>query len=451
MSVWSVLVALLMLGVLVTVHELGHFWAARLLKIKAYELSIFVGPKLLNWKRKGIEYSIRALPFGAYVRFTDLDEDGKVKEPDDPELLTNQPRWKRLLVALAGPLMNLILGVLIFAALFSLTGFSTLEINNSAEGSQLRELVDQGDTQFQYGDVLLRVNGDRVMTAYDYMYEEDKGVFLTDPMILTMRSHTTGEIYEIELVPQVEERSMIGITHSVEIDPVYNGWEIYEVSRFQNDGDPVLEAGDYLTKVNGVSVTDESIYDYLENLNDGDTMSLTYIRNGEEYEEDCIRTMMVYTNPRGPMFRTCRPAGFSSFLSSVKAACAMPYTIINVSIRTIGDVFDGEEKVYNIVSGPVGLTTVVSDTVDDVDDSVNEKAVNLFQMAALLSIGLMITNFLPLPGLDGNQLVLIIVEMVLGHKLTKKRESVINTVGFVMLVCLMVFALASDILRIILD
>ncbi len=447
MSVWSVLVALLMLGVLVTVHELGHFWAARLLKIKVYELSIFVGPKLLNWKRKGIEYSIRALPFGAFVRFTELGEDGKVKNPNDPNILINQHRWKRLLVALAGPVMNLILGVLLFAAVFTLTGFSTLEVDRSVAGSQLEEVTGR----FQYGDEIIRVNGDRVLTAYDYMYEEDKGVCPADPMILTMRSHSTGEIYEIELIPEIEERAMIGISHSVEIDPVYNGWEIYEVSEYQNNGDPVLEAGDYLTAVNGVSVTEDIINDYLENLDDGGTMRLTYIRNGVEYEEDCIRTVMVYTNPRGPLFRTCRVTDFPTFIRTVKTACLMPYTIINVSIRSIGDVFEGEEKVYNMVSGPVGLTTVVSETVDDADDSVDEKVVSLFQMAALLSIGLMITNFLPLPGLDGNQLVLIIVEMALGHKLTKKRESVINTVGFVMLVCLMVFALASDILRIILD
>ena len=100
MSIWSIVVAILMLGLLVTVHELGHFWVARLLKIKAYEVSIFVGPKLVDWRKNDVEYSIRALPFGAYVRFTDFDENGNVVVSDDPDLLINSPRWKRLLVAL---------------------------------------------------------------------------------------------------------------------------------------------------------------------------------------------------------------------------------------------------------------------------------------------------------------------------------------------------------------
>ena len=74
MSAWSIIIAILILGVLVTVHELGHFWVARLLKIKAYEVAIFVGPKLVDWRKNDVEYSIRAIPFGAYVRFNDLTQ-----------------------------------------------------------------------------------------------------------------------------------------------------------------------------------------------------------------------------------------------------------------------------------------------------------------------------------------------------------------------------------------
>ena len=116
-SVWSILVVILMLGVIVTLHEFGHFWMACLLKIKAFEVSIFVGPKLFSWKKKGVDYSIRALPFGAYVSFTDMDEDGEPIESDDPDLLVNQKRWKRFLVAIAGPFMNAVLGFVIFSIL----------------------------------------------------------------------------------------------------------------------------------------------------------------------------------------------------------------------------------------------------------------------------------------------------------------------------------------------
>lgn len=451
MSIWSIIVAIIMLGLLVTVHELGHFWVARLLKIKAYEVAIFVGPKLIDWRKNDVEYSIRAIPFGAYVRFTDFDENGEVIVSDDPNLLINSPRWKRLLVSLAGPFMNLMLGVVIFSVLFSLTDYATLEVGGIRPGSQLAEVVINETAPFDIGDEVLKVNGNRVMTAYDYLYEVDQGISKSETCVLTMRSHITGDIYEMELVPQIEQRPMIGITHYSEIDERYNGWEIMDVSESQNNGDPILEIGDYLVAVDGKSVADEDFVDYFNNLTEGDTMRLTYVRNGVEYEEDCIKTLMTYANDRGLMLYSYEVTDFSTFLGALKTACLMPYTVVNVSIKSIGDVFEGHEEVYNMVSGPIGMTAVVSDVVDDVDDSFMEKFVTVVQMAGIISIGLVLTNMLPIPGLDGVQVILIVVEMIMGHPMSKKAENVINVAGFVLLICLALFAFASDIIRIILE
>lgn len=451
MSIWSIVVALLMLGLLVTVHELGHFWVARLLKIKAYEVSIFVGPKLIDWRKNDVEYSIRALPFGAYVRFTDYDENGNVVVSDDPNLLINSPRWKRLIVALAGPCMNMLLGVLIFAVMFTASGYATLTVANIITDSQLAEVYLTEQTPFDIGDTIVKVNGDRVFTAYDYMYETETGIPMLEPITLTLRSHTSGDYYDVLLTPRAEQRPMIGIVHYPDINPKYNGWEIYSVSEYQNNGDPILEVGDFLTKVDGKSVTDEDFDEYLNSLTEGDTMTLTYYRNGVEYEEECIKTLITYTNERGPVLAAYNVTGFRTFLGAVKTACLMPCTVINVSIRSIGDVFEGQEEVYNMVSGPIGMTTVVSDVVDDVDDSVKDKIMTVVEISGIISIGLMFTNLLPIPGLDGVQVILIVVEMIMGHPLSKKSEGIINAVGFVLLICLVIFAFTSDIIRILLE
>ena len=93
---------------------------------------------IVKWKnKKGVDFSIRCIPFGAYVLFTQMDENGNAIESDDPQLLVNQPRFKRLLVSLAGPLMNVILGIVIFAALNTATGFTSLDIAKAPDGSQL--------------------------------------------------------------------------------------------------------------------------------------------------------------------------------------------------------------------------------------------------------------------------------------------------------------------------
>ncbi len=437
-----------MLGLLVTVHELGHFWMACFLKIKAYEVSIFIGPKLFSWKRKGVDYSIRALPFGAYVRFTDFDDQGNAIESDDPELLINQKRWKRLLVAIAGPFMNAVLGVLIFAIMNCVSGYTSLNIGPVSEGTQLAAAVT-ADSPYQMEDRIVKVNGDRVFTYLDFFYELDNGVREDQEMVLTLRSAETHELYEITLVPELTTRPMLGITYSLDTIEEYQGWEIYAVSEQQNGGNPILKEGDILREIDGKPVIDEDFEEYFANLTEGDTMHLTFERDGEIMEEDCLKTMITVANSRGVRLIAYDIKSAKDFFGAVKTAAMMPATIGNITVRAIGDVFEGEEEVYNMVSGPVGVTSVVSEVVDDQNDTLAIKIVSVIQLAGIISIGLVFTNMLPIPGLDGVQVILIIVEMVIGHKLSKKSETVINGIGFVMLIALMIFAFASDIIRII--
>ena len=447
-SVWSIITVILMLGLLVTVHELGHFWVACLLKIKAYEVSIFIGPKLFSWRRKGVDYSIRALPFGAYVRFTDFDDQGNAIESDDPELLINQKRWKRLLVAIAGPFMNAVLGVLIFAIMNCASGYTSLNIGPVSEGTQLEAAVTE-DSPFQTEDQIIKVNGHRVFTYLDFFYELDKGVREDQTMVLTMRSAQTHDIYELTLVPELSTRPMLGITLRLDNIEELNGWEIYAVNEQQNNGNPILREGDILREIDGKPVVDDDFEEYLATLTEGDTMRLTFERDGEIMEEDCIKTMITVANARGVRLVAYDIKSPKDFFGAVKSAAMMPDTIGNITIRAIGDVFEGEEEVYNMVSGPVGVTSVVSEVVDDQNDTLAIKIISVIQLAGIISIGLVFTNMLPIPGLDGVQVILIVVEMVIGHRLSKKSETVINGIGFVMLIALMIFAFASDIIRII--
>ena len=170
----SIVVVLIMLGVLATLHELGHYWMARLLKIKVFEVSIFVGPKLLKWKHMGVDFSLRMIPIGAYVRFSEVDEEGKAVDSKDPDLLLNQPRIKRLLVALAGPAMNLCLGILIFLVMFWVTGFTTTHITKPEKGSQLAAYAEMVNAKF-FG----LVNGIDIYffhKNYDGIYCEIEGI-----------------------------------------------------------------------------------------------------------------------------------------------------------------------------------------------------------------------------------------------------------------------------------
>lgn len=432
-TLFSIVICLLGLGILAAIHEIGHFFVARLLKIKVYELSIFVGPKLFGWTRKGIEYSIRLIPIGAYVRFSEIDEDTGELKDDNPENLINQARWKRLLVALAGPIMNLVLGSIIFAICFSKFGYLVLRQDIVVENSQVAM------AQIEQGDEILSFNDRRVLTQLELAYYLDQ-VSNTDEIKLEMRSKRTGEKYEAVLVPEMSEQYMIGITHYLGLDE-NNGWEIVGVDANQNNGNPVIQVGDSLIAINGVPVSDPSIENLVDESN-GNPVSVTLIRNGEEMTLELTPTLIMTTNYRGIYLE--EGSGFKDLLYQ---SVVFPISFIRLSIDSIAEAIAGNVPAYDVVSGPVGIASVVTDVVEDEETDNSEKYEMLLFLAGGISVGLAFTNLLPIPGLDGNQIVLTIVEMIRGKKLSRKAEQVINVVGFCLIVVLVIFALASDIIR----
>ena len=440
----SIIFVLIMLGVLATLHELGHYWMARLLKIKVFEVSIFVGPKLIKWKHKDVDFSIRMIPVGAYVRFTEIDEEGKAVESKDPDLLINQPRIKRLIVALAGPVMNLVLGILIFTVMFCATGFTSTHIIKPEAGSQLAAYSDMvGD-----GDTVKAINGVNVYTSFDLIFELDS----SDPsknLDVTIKSKETGKNYDVTLEPIIRARPMLLITvENKLVTNEYNGWKVYSVSEEQNNGNPVIKPGDYVTHINGKSVDEEDFEDFLYNITD-DVVTVTYVRDGEVHEDQLVPKYVDTVNSRGITLLNYKVNTAGRFFLALGYAAKMPASIMNISIRGIKDIIAGKVKAYNLVSGPIGITTMVNEVVADEQDTFADKAYVLVMMSAVISIALAFSNLLPIPGLDGIQIVFIVVEMVIGRRLSDKAEARLTVVGFIFIVLLLIFAFVSDILRII--
>ena len=440
----SIIVVLIMLGVLATLHELGHFWVARLLKIKVFEVSIFVGPKLITWQHKDVKFSIRMIPIGAYVRFSEIDEEGYVVKSDDPDLLINQPRFKRLIVSLAGPVMNLLLGFMIFFAMFWATGFVSTDIGMPIEGTQTYEVA----SEYTAGDKITKINGNRVYSSYDLYFELDS----VDPasvMTVTLKSKETHKSYDIELTPVVRNRAMLLITvESTNTENEYKGWHVYSVEEEQNNYNPVLQAGDYVTHINGISVADEGFDDFIYNVTD-EILTVTYVRDGKTADVEIAPKYVETATSRGIVLASYKIDSPAHFFYALGYAAKMPATIGNITVRGIKDIIAGREKAYNLVSGPIGITTMVNDVVKDEQDTVGDKIYVLIMLSAVISIALAFSNLLPIPGLDGIQIIFIVVEMVIGHKLSEKAESRLTIVGFVMIILLLILAFISDILRII--
>lgn len=433
MSPLSIIICLIGLGVLAAVHEIGHFLVARLLKIKVYELSVFVGPKLFSWRRKDIDYCIRLIPLGAYVRFSEIDEETGELKDDNPENLINQARWKRLLVSLAGPFMNVILGSIIFAICFSKFGFLALRQDVVVPNTQVAA------TNIQPGDTILEINDRRVLCQMELSYYLSQ-IGNGEEIHLLMRSRETGEKYEAVLVPEFSKQYMLGISHYNELDE-NQGWDIIEVDASSNEGNPVIKVGDSVLSVNGVAVSDPSIADVVR-ASGGEPISVELIRDGQKMTVEMKATMIETTNLRG-IYLQDGSGAWDIFRESI----VFPISFVRLSIDALAQAFTGKVPAYDVVSGPVGIASVVSEVVDAPKTDNSEKIEMLLILAGGISTGLAFTNLLPIPGLDGNAIVLTVVEMIRGKKLSRKAEQVINVIGFVMIVALVLFALVSDVIR----
>lgn len=432
MNIISVIIGLLGLGILAAVHEIGHFLVAHWLGIKVEELSIFVGPSLFHWKRKGVEYHIRLIPFGAYVRFPGFEEDNNgIANPDS---YINQPRWKRLLVSLAGPLTNVVFGILIFTVTFSIFGFYTPKLDRFSEGDQITA------TSAVPGDRVEYLNGNRIFTDLDLNFFLSK-VMNDQECELTLSSAETGELYSVTLVPEIYDRSFIGVT-VMDKPEGQEGWEIIAIDPTQNNNQPVLKVGDYIINVNDTPFFEE-MYNNNMKENGEKTLKITFIRDGVKQDVQLEPSVKQVSNYRG--IYVTRGSGFGDL---IKESLMYPVSIIRVSVLALQELFTGQVEVQNVLSGPVGMVMLVNQVVETpyVDNSL--KVEQLLQMAGLISVGLAFSNMLPLPGLDGNALVLVTVEMIRGKKISAKTEKIINAVGFVVLIALVILAFASDIIRI---
>ena len=433
MSPLSIVICIIGLGLLAAAHEIGHFVVARRLGIKVEELSIFVGPSLVSWTRKGVVYHIRLIPFGAYVRFPGIeDEDGGESNPDS---YFKQPRWKRLIVSLGGPVTNFLLGIIIFAVMFSTTGFFSVNLDTVYPGTQIAE------TQAVKGDVIQAINGHTILTDLDLNYAMST-IPNTDPIHMTLRSQTSGQSYDIVLQPVITSQYYLGITRMNDLDE-YGGWDIVEVNPAQNDGNPVFKVGDSLLSVNGVSITDPGFVELIA-YSDGKELTAHIVRDGVEQDITLTTIPIETVNDRGIYIQLGE-----GFLPMIRQSVLYSVSLIKVSVFTIRDMVTGRIAAKDTLTGPVGIANIVSDVVDEPSTDSGEKIVNLGLIAGLISVGLAFSNMLPLPGLDGNAMVMLIVEMIRGKKISLKTERVINVLGFVFLIALTIYVLTIDIMRLV--
>ena len=411
LKIWYVILAFLILMLMVTVHEFGHYLAGKLLKFKINEFAVGMGPKLLSKTRKNGEViSLRAFPLGGYCAFEGENDDGT----DNPDAFNKQKPWKRLIVLFAGAFFNFLFAVLVCFILFTAYGESVTVVGKPFG------YADSAVQELQTGDIIYEVNGKRVYLI------QSVSEYLKDDQLEVTVYRQDGTFKTIKVDKQTFFLSYVSdLNRDYKLD----------------DSGTLLTKGDQIYKIDDVYMSKNG--QYVQYLSD---LAVTY---GSDHV--CQVTILTQNNVQcvisltvddllkiGVMESRYSGLGISTKTMMYKYPFGMrmgrilPFcgeTAV-VVLKTLGGLFTGSTGLDEM-GGPITTIAVTSQVV-----AAGFPAVLL--LIVLISVNLAVFNLLPVPALDGCQMVFVIIEWITKKPLKPKVQAMINGIGLIILIALVI-------------
>ncbi|MEL7462593.1 MAG: RIP metalloprotease RseP [Pseudomonadota bacterium] len=426
---------LIVLGVVVFVHEYGHYIVGRWCGIKAEVFSIGFGKELFHWHdKRGMRWRVGILPLGGYVKFAgDMNAASAGVDADALANMTPEERagafhlapiWKRALTILAGPFANFILAICVFAAVAMWQG---RDVNEPVIGSVKADAA--ADLGFQAGDRVVAIDG---------KYVEDFNAILA-------------------VLAEVEDKRTTAIVNrgggEVEIDIFYqNPAKIDQVLPGGASAYAGIKSGDVITAINGEPMPSFNSVREAVTASGGETLVITVDRGGEALDFDVTPIMISGEDEDGNP--TQRPligvtnASYGGIEPRVEAAgigealdfgVERSWLIVTATLNFIYDAFAGRADLSQL-GGPIQIATVSHQAAEQGSES-------LINMIAFVSVAIGLFNLFPIPVLDGGHLLFYAVEAIRGKPLRERWQEYGNGLGLSLILLLMVFATYNDILR----
>ncbi|OKS85805.1 hypothetical protein RG47T_1251 [Mucilaginibacter polytrichastri] len=430
------------LSILVILHELGHFVAARAFGIKVEKFYLFFDAwniKLFKFNYKGVEYGIGWLPLGGYVKIAGMIDESmdtdQLAGPPQPWEFRSKPAWQRLIVMLGGVTVNIVLGILIFWMLTLKYGESYVP-NDSVKYGVVPGVVGK-KIGLQAGDKITAVNG-KPIVRFDELISS-KVLMGNTELTVNRNGHDTIVKVPANILNDVSD---YGIGEFVKLRTKFAIDSVVPNSYAAKAG---LLKGDSIKAVNGVAINfwDEMGTQIKQYKNKevkllvkrhNDTLSLTSAVNKEGtlgFADGNYGIALTHDEP------TIKNIKFG-FIGALPIGASKAWGTFADNAQGLGKVFKGEVKAGKAFTGPVGIATLFGSHID---------WGHFWSLVGLLSMALALMNLLPIPALDGGHALFLIIEMIKGKPLSDKFLERAQIVGFVILVTLMVFVFGNDILK----
>ncbi len=437
MSFISIVLSILILGILVLVHEFGHFILAKKNGIFVKEFSIGFGPRIVSKVTKsGTRFSWKAIPFGgSCIMLGALEDDSE--ENDDERSFDKKSVWARMSVILAGPVFNFFLAFVLAVIVVGTAGYDPAKVTLVEEGSPAYK------AGLKEGDIITNYNG----TAIDFGREIYLEEFIhpidssSDEINLTVKRD--GKKKKISITPEEYTYYIMGLSYYATEEPA-KITEVVEGSSLEEAG---VSAGDIITSINGTKINSGvELSEYFTSNKVGkDAIEITYSHRGGNDISASI------TPKKQKAFTT----GFTYNLANEKANVGetikysfaeLKYQIVSV-FKSIGYLFSGKGSL-DMLSGPVGIVDIVNTTYEvSAPAGFLATLINILGIVILLSANLGVVNLLPIPALDGGKFLLLIIEAIRRKPIPKKYEGIITTVGAVLIILLAIVVLVNDVTK----
>lgn len=452
----TIVAFIILIGVLVFIHELGHFLAARWTGMRAEVFAVGMGPRLFGWNKltgftfgrlpqnlelgEHTDYRISAFPIGGYVKILGMVDESMdtdfANAPPQPWEFRSKKTWQKALVLSAGVIMNVLLAILLFAGLKLFHGdeyYATTTIGPLSNDRAQSVALDAGLRQ---GDRIVSINGDPVR----YWQDIDESIYLRHAgEDMTFRIERNGAPMSIT-IPRSEIPTDIR-TQGTLLIPDELGLTIRAVIGASPAYEAGLQDGDIIIAIDGKHISSSEEFISYVSDHKNRPLALTIRRDDRKLVEHVqpdksgkvgVQIQPIYMGPTEQIRYGFFPAFAAGFGEVTER--------IDMMIELIGNLFAGKQKLQESVGGPVAIFKAAGDTF-------KLGGVQFLELMAYLSVMLAFLNILPFPALDGGHLVFVFIEGIMRREVPLKVRLAVQQVGFLLLLVFMIFVIYNDISR----
>lgn len=434
---------LVVIGVLIFVHELGHLLAAKAVDIEVPRFSIGFGPKIAGFRKGETEYVISALPLGGYVRMAGMEDTAALEGGVDPDHQPSsrdfdaKPLWARAMVISAGVVMNFLFAAVVLTAVALFFGEPLNPTRRAVVVGELGE-ANAALAQIPFGAEIATVNGEPIETWNDVVE-----ALITAPAGTTTITLASGESVRFDLPADPARRSVLLEPLQPFMEPVIGEVTVGSPAARAGleDGDRILVAAEQPVEtwnefVQIVRSRPSQSLDLVVERG-GEQVSLTAVPDSErELDGEMQRIEVGRLGVAAQQQLVYRRLGFTGAVAyGVGTTWQTSVTIVEL----VGDLLTGQASPRNL-GGPLAIGQLSG-------QAARYGLETFFQWMALLSVNLAVLNLLPIPVLDGGQLLFIGVEAVRGRPLSIEQRLRLSHVGLIIVVGIMVWAITNDFLR----